>query len=327
MERYIDKIDNGREAPPPLMLLSSREVLMHGVQLVYSQARIYRVRGDPSASKTNMQRFKDHFGANSVVVAKLWEELQTTNLPRARVMVLKFDAFLEALNFVYRYKRESEREAQFDKSPKTVRKWSWYYLVKIQALKASKIVFPSLEEMGTDIWIMTVDGTHSIWNEPSHAEFSQDRKAFSFKKHHAGLCYELGISLFESKLIWMNGSFYAGANDKKNFVDRGLKDKLEAIGKKALGDKGYCGYSKECSTFNPFDSDALKQFKSRAQMRHEQFNGMLKEFSSLDNQFRHSQMKFDVCFEAVCVICQYRMEHGEPLFDLLAGIDVQLLDV
>lgn len=287
---------------------------------MYSEERIIRVHGDPGESKTNVQRFKDHYGANPVVVATIWEDLQTTNIPRARITVLKFEAFLEALNFLYRYKRESEREAQFDKSPKTIRKWSWYYLMKVQALKASKIVFPSIEELGNDVWIMTVDGTHSQWNEPSHPEYSQDRKAFSFKKHHAGLCYELGISLFESRLIWMNGSFYAGANDKKNFVDKGLKDKLEAIGKKALGDKGYTGYTNVCSTFNAFDSDAVKKFKSRAQMRHEQFNGMLKEFSSLDNQFRHKQANFEVCFEAACVVCQYRLENGEPLFDLLAGI-------
>lgn len=321
MDKYINNIDSGKNVPEKLVIHTSRDVLLTGLKLVYSEARIYRVKDDPGESKTNAQRFKDHFGASHIVVALIWKDLQTTSLRRARIKVLKFDAFLEALNFLYRYKRESEREAQFDKSPKTIRKWSWYYLMKIQALKASKIVFPSVEELGNDIWIMTVDGTHSLWNEPSHPEFSQDRKAFSHKKKHAGLCYELGISLFESRLIWMNGSFYAGANDKKNFVDHGLRDKLEAIGRKALGDKGYTGYPNVCSTFNAFDSDAVKKFKSRGQMRHEQFNGMLKEFSSLADQFRHKQANFDVCFEAACVICQYRMENGEPLFDLLAGVN------
>ena len=122
----------------------------------------------------------------------------------------------------------------------------------------------------------------------------------------------------------MNGSFPAGPNDKSNFVrEGGLRDKLASIGKKAVGDKGYTGYPNQCSTFNAFDDDAVKEFKSRAQMRHEQFNGMLKEFSTLADQFRHEQEKFEVCFEAACVICQYRMEHGEPLFDILAGIDFE----
>lgn len=274
--------------------------------------------------KTNAQRFKDHCGANPVVVAAVWEDLQTTTVPRARIKVLKLDAFLESMNFPHRHKRECEREAQFDKSPKTLRKWSWHYLMKTQALKAQKIVFPATNDFGTDTLILSVDGTHCTWNEPSHPEFSQDSKAYSHKKKHAGLCHELGIHLWESKLTWMNGAFYAGANDKSNFIrDGGSQQKLMLIGKKAVGDKGHTGYPDVCSTFNAHDHDAVKEFKSRAQMRHEQFNGMLKEYSTLFDQFRHKKENFEVCFEAASVICQCRMENGEPLFDILAGIETQ----
>ena len=168
---------------------------------------------------------------------------------------------------------------------------------------------------------MTVDGTSSIINEPTHPEFSQDEKAFSKKKNHAGYTYELGISLFKPKLIWMNGAFKSGANDKTNFVQEGLKEKLRLVGKKALGDKIYNGHNNEVSTFNAFDSDRIKSLKSRAQMRHEKFNGMVKEYESVSVQYRHRvKEKFEACFEAVCVICQYRMDHGEPLYELLAGI-------
>ena len=55
-------------------------------------------------------------------------------------------------------------------------------------------------------------------------------------------------------------------------------------------------------------------------MRHEQFNGMLKEYSTLSDMFRHDQDLFEICFEAAAVICQCRMEHGEPLWDVLAGV-------
>ena len=308
---------------------------MAGLDLVFTQQRINRVKGDPALSKTNEQRFKDHYGASHFVAANIWEDLQRTNIPEARVSskTLSIDYFLEALNFLYRYKRESERESTFDKSPKTLRKWCWYYLEKIQALKNEKIVFPA-DFKETDVWIMTVDGTHALINEPIHSVFSQDSKFFSHKKKHAGLSYELGIHLFESKLIWMNGPYPAGLNDKSIFANGGLKAKLAAIGKKALGDKGYTGHPKECSTFNAQDCDAVKNLKSRAQMRHEQFNGMLKEFSCLDDRFRHlgepeeengvrSYKKFKTCFECCAVICQYRMEHGEPLFDVLAGIRLQ----
>jgi len=186
-----------------------------------------------------------------------------------------------------------------------------------------KIAFPSVEEFGDYILIMSVDGTHSLFHEIAHHEFSQNRTYFSHKKKHAGLCYELGIHLYESRLTWTNGSFPAGPNDKANFTrEGGLRDKLQAIGKKAVGDKGHTGHPDECSTFNALDNPAVKAFKSRAQMHHEQFNGMLKELSSLDDQFCHEQEWFEVCFEAACVICQCRLKNGEPLFDLLAGVQM-----
>ena len=260
------------------------------------------------------------------MVAKLWEDLQTTNVEAARIdnpRMLSITAFLESLNFLYRYRSECEREGAFDKSPKTLRKHCWHYLKKIQALKATKIVFP--EQFGEDdVWIMTVDGTHSKINEPIHAEFSQDKDYFSHKHKNAGLTYELGIHLFESKLIWMKGPTRAGSNDNGNFsAPGGLKEKLAAIGKKALADKAYDGHPNEISAFNGVDVAPVKQFKARAQMRHEQFNGMLKEFACLYDCFRHREQKFGICFEATAVICQYRLENGEPLFDLLAGISLE----
>ena len=322
MDEYLDCLDEGRGFPA-FEWKSPAEVMMAGLRLVYSEKRIFNVRGPVLASKTNEQRFKDHYGANPVVVAHIWGDLQTTNIPKARIKWLKFDMFLMALNFNYRYHRESEREAQFDRSPKTLRKWTWYYLIKVQLLQKQKIVFPEPESFGNTDIIMSVDGVHSLFHEIAHHELSQNREYYSHKLNHAGLCYELGIHLYEPKLIWINGSFAAGPNDKSNFIrEHGLRDKLASIGKKALGDKGYTGYSDQCSTFNAFDHPAVKAFKSRAQMRHEQFNGMLKEFSSLVDLFRHEQDKFEVCFESACVICQYRMEHGEPLFDVLAGIQV-----
>lgn len=311
--------NNDNNAP-----LGPNQILRYGLELMYSERRILMVEGDPWTSKTNMKRFKDHYGASHFLVANLWGDLLTTNHlpaghdPNAR---LSIHNLLEALHFLYRYKRESEREATFDKTPKTLRKWCWYYLKRIQALKAKKIVFP--DNFGEDIWIMTVDGVHCATYEPNHPVFSMDPKYYSHKKKRAGLCYELGIHLYESKLIWMNGPFPSGRNDNGNFVEGGLKQKLASIRKKALGDKIYNGHPNECSTFNASDDPAVKKFKSRAQMRHEKFNGMMKEFSCIHECFRHGgEESFGICFEAIAVICQYRMEHGEQLFDLLAGVSL-----
>jgi len=122
MDEHIGRIDDGRVIPP-LTLLTPAEALLQGLQLVYTERKICRVEGDPSVSQTNIQRFKDHCGANPVVIAKSWEDLQTTTIDEAsRLRVLKFDAFLEALNWLYQCHRESESEARFDKAKKTLRK-------------------------------------------------------------------------------------------------------------------------------------------------------------------------------------------------------------
>ena len=52
-------------------------------------------------------------------------------------------------------------------------------------------------------------------------------------------------------------------------------------------------------------------------MRHESFNGMIKQFDCLVGRFRHPMGRYATCFEAVCVLCQYKMEMGSPLFDIL----------
>ena len=86
---------------------------------------------------------------------------------------------------------------------------------------------------------------------------------------------------------------------------------------KAIGDLGYRGTSDLISVPNNTDSLQVKKFKSRALKRHKKFNGLIKNFDCLNSCFRNSQAKFKLCFEAVCVICQYQIEVDQPLFDIL----------
>lgn len=44
---------------------------------------------------------------------------------------------------------------------------------------------------------------------------------------------------------------------------------------------------------------------------------MIKEFDCLKGWFRHSTEKFAICFEAAYVLCQYKMDNGRPLLDIL----------
>jgi hypothetical protein len=69
----------------------------------------------------------------------------------------------------------------------------------------------------------------------------------------------------------------------------------------------------------------VKEFKTRARQRHEIYNGKLKQFGVLSERFRCKnnpkdkytmEEKLQMCFEAVNVLVHYKMQHGEPLFDI-----------
>jgi O6-methylguanine-DNA--protein-cysteine methyltransferase len=87
-------------------------------------------------------------------------------------------------------------------------------------------------------------------------------------------------------------------------------------GKKVIADKGYRGEKDIISTPSSQDPPELRKFKSRARARHESFNARIKNFRCLDMRFRHGIEKHKIVFEAVCVICQYQLENGSPLFDV-----------
>jgi hypothetical protein len=141
------------------------------------------------------------------------------------------------------------------------------------------------DEFGDDIWILTVDGTHCWIHKPKHPTWSQDSKYYSHKYAKAGIEYELGISLTENRLIWMNGPFPASTNDVTIFSKKGLKALLKRLGKRGLGDGGYGGHTDQLSTPNANDSKEVSRFKSRGLKRHEQFNGYTKAFGCLSGCF------------------------------------------
>lgn len=149
------------EEDDDIVVLTASEIMMLGLNDVnFTKARVNRVKGNPATSKTNVDRFRNHYGVNPVVVAALWEDLQSTTILESRWEVKKkgeISQLFECLHFLKAYKTESNMESTFDRSPKTVRKHIWTVLSRIQALKQEKIVFPDYSD-SDDIWIMTVDG-------------------------------------------------------------------------------------------------------------------------------------------------------------------------
>ena len=139
---------------------------------------------------------------------------------------------------------------------------------------------------------------------------------WSHKFNGPGLAYELALSLFESKLVWLNGPLPPGPNKDPTIYKSALKQKIPT-GKLAIADKAYEDRSDpKLSTPNALDPEDLRKFKARAAMRQETFNGRIKRFACLQNPFRHSKGRHETCFVAICVICQYEMELVSPVFDI-----------
>ena len=112
-----------------------------------------------------------------------------------------------------------------------------------------------------------------------------------------------------------------GQNGEKDLDKTALYHTLPE-GKRANGESGYKGLVEKAINTQKKQSKELKKFLGRAKNRQETLHIRLKLFTSLYHRFHHgrsTQNKMDfhkLCVEAVCVIVQYDMDNGSPIFDL-----------
>lgn len=100
------------------------------------------VYGNHVSNKTWINRFKSHYGSDPAVYSKVLEDLQTTNNAEARVEITKvvlINYFFMAMYYLRCNPSETEQAAMFSVSAKTARKWTWFYITKIQQLKTMKV--------------------------------------------------------------------------------------------------------------------------------------------------------------------------------------------
>ena len=143
-------------------------------------------------------------------------------------------------------------------------------------------------------------------------------KWYSPKYKQAGLAYEVAVAIQHNRIVWVNGPFPAGENDKKIFdKPGGLKSKLKE-GQALIGDQGYRGTSGKVATRNQFDSPEIKDFKERSKARQETVNSRLKSFDILSTDFRTTGklrlLRHKMVMEACAVLIQYELENGSALY-------------
>jgi hypothetical protein len=120
------------------VVLTADEILSKGLEL---QGFERTTRQSKASHELNESRFKSFYGSKPIVYAQLWEDLQTTAIPEARIdaRTTTIDHFFMSLYFLKCYPKESKLAGDFKIGEKTARKWSWDFIKKIRALKGEKV--------------------------------------------------------------------------------------------------------------------------------------------------------------------------------------------
>jgi DDE superfamily endonuclease len=139
---------------------------------------------------------------------------------------------------------------------------------------------------------VTVDGTDFRIREPT--EFN--KKWYSHKFKAAGLRYEVAICIKTGNIVWVHGPYPCGSNPDITIFRNGLKQALQQGEERVEADRGYRGEPLYISTPDDCLNDDQKIAKAHARARHEHVNRRLKEFSALQQVFRHDINKHATVF-------------------------------
>jgi hypothetical protein len=92
--------------------------------------------------KTNFRRFAERFGSSHVVCSIIWQDLQCTETPTARIDASserEVDKFLIAMYYLYNYPKRKDFPTLFKLCEKTVSRYVWEYATNVQELKHEKV--------------------------------------------------------------------------------------------------------------------------------------------------------------------------------------------
>jgi DDE superfamily endonuclease len=150
--------------------------------------------------------------------------------------------------------------------------------------------------------------TYEVRKRPS-------RKWYSHKHHGPGLTYLVGIATKSQRIIWLDGPHPASTHDVTIFRREGGLGEQVKEGTRGIADSAFSGEPEKIAISHPGDDEDVAKMKARLKARHETFNGRIKGFNVLANNFRHDIELHGAVCETVCILVQYDMQNGNPLFE------------
>ena len=307
------------------MILSANDVLRLGLEVGNMTVEEQQSKGGDAC----IAIFAGVYSSPPELIQKVWEDLCNTAIPTARIPENEknykgFKLFMIAIYQLYCYPRNSRvLEMHFspiaEKDTRGEPLWKW--IRRIEALLPSKIHWtPSLDDPNGVVFIVSVDGTDcKTWERRDHPTLPYNPHSYSQKFKHGGVKYEIGVAVYEDKIVWVSNASDAGRGDITIFREDGLLDRIPD-GKMAVADRGYetsiAHEMQKIAYKRDDDPIPLKKFKARVMTRHETVNSRIKNFAVTSGTFRQGKMKHQSAFKAVCVLVQYQIDFGAYLFQV-----------
>ena len=133
-------------------------------------------------------------------------------------------------------------------------------------------------------------------------------KWYFHKFHGPGMRYEVRICMRTGDIVWAYGGFPCGEWSDLKLTRYAFVLGLQE-GEKVIADRGY-----NDPNYFDFPNGENNAKKKEIMARHETFNGRLKQFSCLQDIFRHELCLHPLYFNAVVDVTQMTIQRGEPLY-------------
>jgi len=149
-----------------------------------------------------IDEFKSAYGPHPCILGTIWLDLQSDEVPEEHRLInptindVKY--FLLTARWLRKYETWSDLAklggVGLRRLSEKVKKW----VLRLAALKELVVVWPTTFNTR---FIVSIDGTHCHVNEPRDPDCRRNKKNYSHKFHKAGVNYEIGVSIFESRVI------------------------------------------------------------------------------------------------------------------------------
>jgi len=163
---------------------------------------------------------------------------------------------------------------------------------------------------------MSIDGTDFRITQKGRARKGNLFASFKYKGKSA-LRYEIGLSILEGNLIWIEGPYPAG---KYNDITIFRKHLIHRLGpsERVVADKGYVGEAPrfvKCPNSKTLWRDH-RRMTHLVSGRHETINNRFKFWGILKQVYRHNIIRHGSVVRAIGVITQLDINNGVRLYNV-----------